>query len=72
MYSPELARRVLRRIQAVDDFSRLTAGRALELSQAEGLDYLVTESALDLPVAHRAGRLAVYRLSPASVPGSAR
>ena len=71
MYSREIAERVLTRTQAIDDFSRLSAARALELARTQGLHYLITESALELPVAFRAGRLAVYSLSPIA-PGRTR
>jgi hypothetical protein len=65
LYSRETAARVLGRIRQLDDFSRLTPRRALELGASGDLDYLVTEAELKLPVAFRSGRITVYRLRPA-------
>lgn len=65
MYSPEIAARVLTRVQRTNDFPGLTADQIRDLARLEGLDCLVTESALDLPVAFRSGRITVYRLTAA-------
>jgi hypothetical protein len=40
----------------------MTAGRARSLGERYGLDYLVTEQPLDLPLAFASGPLRVYRL----------
>jgi hypothetical protein len=62
MYDRGVALRVRERVEAVGDFAALTAPRARELAATYDLDYLVTERALDLPVAFRSGALVVYRL----------
>lgn len=62
MYARQTAIRTRDHLAALHDFDRLTAERARSLAAREGLDYLVTEAPLDLPVAFRSGRLAVYRL----------
>ncbi len=62
IYSPEIATRVSRRLEALGDFERLTEERALELGRRYEIDYLITEQALRLPVANRAGPLVAYSL----------
>jgi hypothetical protein len=62
MYARDVAIRTRDRAALLVDFPALTAARARELAGAFGLDYLVTEAALDLPVAFRSGPLRVYRL----------
>jgi hypothetical protein len=62
MYDRDVAMRTRDRIAAVGDFNALSAGRARALGATYHLDYLVTERALDLPLAFESGRLRVYRL----------
>ena len=62
MYSRDAAHRVTGRIGATQGFADLPAAAIAALAAREGLDVFVTERALDLPVAHRAGAITVYRL----------
>ena len=62
IYSREVAMRVIERSRVIGPFSQLTEAHARTLAQRYGLDYLVTEGRLDLPVAHRNGQFTIYRL----------
>jgi hypothetical protein len=62
IYSPAIARRVAQRVEAIGHFNELTADRVHVLAGEYGLDYLITEQQLDLPVANQAGPLIVYSL----------
>ncbi|HXW06199.1 MAG TPA: hypothetical protein VD833_13260 [Vicinamibacterales bacterium] len=62
MYDREIAMRTRDRLAALGRFESLTAAQAADLGRRYDLDYLVTENALDLPVAFRSGPLRVYRL----------
>lgn len=62
MYSRRVAVRVVERIRALENFGDLTAATALGLAARFGLDYLVSEARLDLPVAYRNARFTIYRL----------
>lgn len=62
MYSRPVAMRTRERLDALGHFGGLTASRAHELSAQYGLDYLVTDASLDLPIAFRSGSIVVYRL----------
>jgi hypothetical protein len=62
MYERSVAIRTRDRIAAVGDFARLTPERARTLGAQYGLDYVVTEQPLDLPLAFQSGKLRVYRL----------
>ena len=62
MYAREVAIRTRDRVAAVGDFDSMTPDRARSLASQFGLDYLVTEQALDLPVAFASGAVRVYRL----------
>jgi hypothetical protein len=62
MYSRDIAMRVLTRTRAIDDFTRLTPDRARTLAGEYGLDYLVTEAALELPLAYQNAKFRIYRL----------
>ncbi|MGE3404483.1 MAG: hypothetical protein AB7K63_17970, partial [Vicinamibacterales bacterium] len=62
IYSRDVAHRVVERTQAVGDFTRLTADRALELAGQYDLDYLVTTSELSLPLAYSNREFHIYRL----------
>jgi len=64
MYSRRVAMRVAERIGALGDFNGLTPDSARAIAARYDLDYLVTERALDLPVAYRNARFNVYRLRP--------
>ena len=62
MYSPAMAARVVTRLRQLNDYPSITPARARDLARAEGLDYMVTEAAIDLPLVFRSGRLRVYEL----------
>jgi len=64
MYSRRVAMRVAERIGAIGDFDALTPASARALAERFGLDVLVTERALDLPLAYRNARFSIYRLTP--------
>ena len=63
MYDRAIAIRTRERLVEVEDFHALTPTRARELGRAHDLDFLVTEAALDLPVAFQSGELRVYRIT---------
>jgi len=62
MYDRHVAMRTRDRLATLGDFRALTAARARDLGREFSLDYLVTEQALDLPVAFTSGAIRVYRL----------
>jgi hypothetical protein len=62
MYDRAIAIRTRDRLAEIPDFPALTPVRARELARSHDLDFLVTEAALDLPVAFESGRLRVYRI----------
>jgi hypothetical protein len=62
MYDRSVALRTRDRVAEIGDFSSLTPASARTLAHRYGLDYLVTEQDLALPLAFRSGRLAIYRL----------
>jgi hypothetical protein len=62
MYDRAVALRTRDRVREIGEFTALTPASARALAERYGLDYLVTEQTLELPVAFRAGRLIVYRL----------
>lgn len=62
MYDRDVAMRTAERLAALSTFESLTASDARTLAAKYDLDYLVTESQMDLPVAFASGRLRVYRL----------
>ena len=64
MYSRRVAMRVAERLVAMDDFDGLTPASARALADRFGLDVLVTERVLDLPLAYRNARFSIYRLNP--------
>jgi hypothetical protein len=64
MYSRRVAMRVAERSVAMPDFNGLTPASAVALAERFGLDVLVTERALDLPLAYRNARFSIYRLKP--------
>ncbi len=64
MYSREAAHRVTARIEAVQGLDTMPAAGLRALAAREGLAVFVTPRTLDLPLLHRAGTVAVYRLAP--------
>ena len=62
MYDRDIAVRTDARLRALPDFAGLTPEAARTLGAHFGLDYLVTEAGLDLPLAFQSGRLHVYRI----------
>ena len=62
MYSRRVAARVLERTRALGDFQDLTPVHARQVAARYDVDYLVTEHALDLPVAYRNARFWIYGL----------
>lgn len=62
MYDRGVAIRTRDRIAAVGDFQSLSGDRARALGQTYDLDYVITDRALDLPLAFRSGELRIYRL----------
>jgi hypothetical protein len=62
MYSRTVAMRTRERMEALGGFGGLSAADARDLSARYGLDYLVTERPLELPVAFRSGPIVVYQL----------
>ena len=62
MYDRPVAMRTSERIAALGDFAALTPARARALAAQYGLDYLVTEQPMDLPLAFSSGAIRVYRL----------
>ena len=62
LYSRDVAMRVLGRTRALGDFSALTGDRALALAREYDLDYLLTERALNLPLAYENARFHIYDL----------
>lgn len=62
MYDRSVAMRTMERLEAIGNFGEMTASRARSLAAEYGLDYLVTEQPLDLPVAFSSGAITVYRI----------
>jgi hypothetical protein len=62
MYDRGVAMRTRDRVAAIGDFHALTASRARDLASTYGIDFLVSDERLDLPVAFQSGKLRVYRL----------
>jgi hypothetical protein len=62
MYSRDVAVRTAERLEALGPFVVLTEERARSVAGTYGLDYLVIDRPLDLPLAFESGRLRVYRL----------
>ena len=68
IYDRDVARRVLTRMRDLDDFASLDAERARDLGARYDADFLVTDTDLPLPLAHRNRRFRVYRLERDSTP----
>ena len=64
IYSRDVAQRVVERAAALGDFTTLTPERARSLAEKYDLNYLVTESRLDLPQKYENNRFQVYALKP--------
>jgi hypothetical protein len=64
MYERDVAIRTRDRLLEIDDYDHMTDGRARELGAKYGLDFMVSEAALSLPIAYSSGSLRVYRLRP--------
>lgn len=62
IYSRDVALRYVERLRALGDFSQLDRGGARALAARYGLDYLVTEADLPLPLAYRNEQFKVYSL----------
>jgi hypothetical protein len=62
MYDRRIAVRTDERVRAAAGFDALSAGEARRLAAQYDLDFMVTEQALDLPLAFTSGALRVYRL----------
>ena len=62
MYDRETAMHVAERQRALSAFHWDTEDGAVALAKRFGLDYLVSERELKLPLAHRSGSLYIYRL----------
>lgn len=64
MYNRDLAVRVVERRRAIGDFTNLTAERARALADRYDLNYLVTETTLDLQEVYRNVQFRIYALKP--------
>jgi hypothetical protein len=62
MYDRNVAMRTRDRVAALGDFRTLTPDHARALAQTYDLDYLLSEEAIDLPVAFASGQIKIYRL----------
>jgi hypothetical protein len=62
MYARDIAIRTRDRIAAAGNFDAMTSEHARSLAARYGLDYVVTEHTLALPMAFESGPLHVYRL----------
>lgn len=62
MYDRDVAMRVAERMRAMNETAWDTADGARTLARRFGLDYLVIDRDLPLPLAHRSGSLFVYKL----------
>jgi hypothetical protein len=65
MYNRDLAVRVVERRAALGDFTKLTAADVRALAARYDLNYLVTESTLDLPEVYHNTQFRIYALKPA-------
>jgi hypothetical protein len=62
MYDRTVALRTRERSEEIGDFGALTPDRARAIAARYGLDYLVTERELTLPIAFSSGAIRIYRL----------
>ena len=63
MYDRDVAIQTRNRTAELQDFDTMSASRARQLGATYDLDFLVTDSALDLPLAFQSGSLRVYRIN---------
>lgn len=62
IYDRAVAERTQQRMRELHDFQTLSADKARRLGAEYALDYLVTEQAIDLPLAFQSGAIRIYRL----------
>jgi hypothetical protein len=62
MYDRDVALRTKRRLETLPPFDALTAADVRKLGADYGLDFIVTEEPLELPLAFESGALRVYRI----------
>jgi hypothetical protein len=62
MYDRSVALRTRERVEALGDFTTVTAERARALASQYDLDYLVSEGSIDLPLEFSSGAVKIYRL----------
>lgn len=62
MYGRDVAMRTRDRLHELDGYDDMTAERARRLAARFGLDFMVTEQDLALPIAYSSGSLRVYQL----------
>ena len=79
IYSRDMAHDMARRVADLGRFQALHPQHARSLARRYDLDYLISEESIDLPLARRFGRFAVYALHPNEIvaapgmrPGGAR
>jgi hypothetical protein len=63
MYDRDVAISTRDRTSELQDFETMSAGRARRLATTYNLEFLVTDSTLDLPIAFQSGALRVYRIN---------
>ena len=64
MYERDVAIRTRDRLQELEDYDGMTPERARALAAKYGLDFMVSEQTLSLPIAFSSGALRIYRLRP--------
>jgi hypothetical protein len=64
MYERDVAIRTRDRLLELEGYDEMTAERARALAARYGLDFMVSEEELALPLAYSSGSLRVYRLRP--------
>ena len=62
IYDRAIAERTEARLRELDDFNALSREKTRQLAARYGLDYLVTENPIDLPLAFESGAIRIYRL----------
>jgi 2-keto-3-deoxy-L-rhamnonate aldolase RhmA len=62
IYSRESAARVIERREVIGDFSALDAAGARALAARFGLDYLVIDRDIELPLVHQEGIFRAFQL----------
>ena len=67
MYERDVAIRTRDRLIELEGYDEMTPDRARALSDRYGLDFMVSEQDLALPIAYSSGTLRVYRLRPERV-----